>query len=230
MRHLTVFVGIFLLISTTSIGQDFQVQAKSASQSIESFTEMMDNGAHALHIGVTFNEQDQLIVDSVLLLSDVVKALEWHTKSYTRYEIKYIIELQKSIGYQKESKAVHDLLDEYIPLKRVTIHSGDLKILKYWKKNYPKMKLSLNIKNNKSVDTNLANLGFKPNIYSPHYESLSEEKVANLHKRSIMVIPWLVNDTTSMNQLIQLEVDGFITNAPEQSQLLDVNKEVKGSN
>ena len=225
-----VFIGIFVLISTGCIGQDFQVHAKSDDQSIASFTKMMDAGAHALHIGVISNDQNQLIVDSVLLLRDVVKALEWHTKSYTRYEIKYIIELQKSPAYQKESKAIHDLLDEYIPLKRVTIHSADFKILKYWKKNYPQIKLSANIKNNKSVDTNLANLGFKPDIYSPNYEAFSEAKVANLHKRSIKVIPWTVNDTTSMNELIQWEVDGFITNAPEQSQLLGVNKEVKGGN
>ena len=133
-----VLVGIFVLISTACISQDFQVHAKPDSQAIEAFTKMMDAGAHALHIEVTSNEKSQLEVGSTLPLSDVIKALEWHTKSYTRYEIKYIIELQKSSTYQKESKAVHDLLDEYIPLDRVTIHSDDFKILKYWKKNYSK--------------------------------------------------------------------------------------------
>lgn len=224
MRHLLVCAGIFILISTSCIGQNFQVHAKSNSQSVDSFTKMMDAGAHAIHIEVTFNNQYKLTVDSALLLSDVVKALEWHTKSYTRYEIKYIIELQKSTHYQQESKALHDLLDAYIPLSRVTIYSDDFKILKYWKKNYPQIKLAAYINNSKSVDTNLANLGFKPAIYSPNYASLSAEIVASLHKRSIQAIPWIVNDTTSMNQLLQWKVDGFITNDPEQVQLLGYKK------
>jgi glycerophosphoryl diester phosphodiesterase len=225
--RLHFLTGLLALFSTTCLCQDFQVHAKPYDQSIEAFTKLMDDGAHALRIPVTTNKKNQLVVDSTLLLREVIKALEWHTKSYTQYEIKYVIELQTSPNYQKEVKTVHDLLDEYIPLDRVTIHSADFKILTYWKKNYPEIKLSLHINNNKSVDTNLANLGFKPTIYSPNHESFSKKKVTNLHRRSIKVIPWMVNDSTTMHQLIRWKVDGFITNAPKQSQLLGVNKEVK---
>ena len=176
------------------------------------------------------DENKRPILSSGILLSDVIKALEWHTKSYTRYEIRYVIELVRSPDYVLESKTIHDLIDQYIPMKRITIQSEDFRILKYWKKNYPEIELLAFINNNKSVDTNLANLGFKPTIYSPKNETLTENIINNLHKRSIKVIPWLVNDTTSMKELITWQADGIITNALDQAELLGLNQEVKNGN
>ncbi len=226
MRRYFLFILIFFSLPQAGFCQAFQVQAKSENQAIEFFTQMMDEGAHGVLLKINMSESNQLMVDSTLL-SDVIKALEWHTKSYTRYEIKYIIELGKSSAYAQVSKAVYDLLDQYIPLRRVTIQSRDFRILKYWKRHYPEIKLSVLINNQNSIDTNLANLGFKPTVYSPNYHSLTRKKVSNLHKRSIKVIPWTVNDTTTMQELIGWKVDGFITNAPNQSLILGVNQAVK---
>jgi len=230
MVRFVLFLALSLTLSPFALSQPFQVQAKPEKPTLADITKMMDLGAHSIHLVVSTNEKNQLVNDSGMLLSDVVKAMEWHTKSYTRYEIKYVIELKTSAKHTLESIAVHDLLDAYIPLSRITIQSENFKVLKFWKKKYPEIRLIAFINNQKSIDTNLANLGFKPHIYSSHHETLSEQKVTNLHKREISVIPWAVNDTTSMNRLIRWKVDGFITDTPDQSQLLGINQEVKNGN
>ena len=230
MRQPVLLIFLLFAISLNSISQTFYVQVKPETQTIETFTQMMDEGAYAIHLEVTLNENNQPVVGSAQLLSNVVKKLEWHTKSYTRYEIKYIIELKKSTDYMLESKAVHDLLDSYIPLSRVTIQSEDFQILQYWKKNYPEVKISVFINNQKSIDTNLASLGFKPTVYSPKAESLTERAIKKLHKKSIKVIPWNINDASTIKRMMRWKTDGMITNTPDQSKLLGINRKVKDGN
>ncbi|MEM7107954.1 MAG: glycerophosphodiester phosphodiesterase [Bacteroidota bacterium] len=162
------------------------------------------------------------------LLSDVIKSSERHIKSYTRYEVDYNIEIKshpqsdgKYHPTPKEfSDLVYKLIDQYLPMERIVIQSFDFRVLKYWHKQYPNVRLAALVENQKSIDTNLANLGFKPDIYSPDYKLLSKAKVANLKSRGIKVIPWTVNDTTSMQQLMDWKVDGLITDYPNRAKAL----------
>ena len=162
------------------------------------------------------------------LLSDVIKASERHLKSYTRYEVDYNIEIkshpQGDGKYHPDpeefSDLVYELIDQYLPMERIVIQSFDFRVLKYWHKKYPKVRLAALVENQKSIDTNLANLGFKPTVYSPDYTLLSKAKVANLRSRGIKVIPWTVNDTTVMKQLISWKVDGLITDYPNRAKEL----------
>lgn len=139
--NVRLLLAIVLLCSTYVFGQKPLIEANCANQTIAAFTSAMDLGAHAVHLHVT-SENDQFKLTSGVLLSDIIIGLEWHTKSYTRYEIKYIINQEKSPTYAADSKALYELLDSYIPMSRVTIRSSDFKTLKYWKKNYPKVKLA----------------------------------------------------------------------------------------
>jgi len=174
-----------------------------------------------------FNEQEKRKL-SKPLLSDVIKKVEWHIKSYTQYEVDYNIEIKSSAkGYnisqptpEEFSDLVYELIDRYIPLERVVIQSFDFRVLKYWHKKYPKVRLAVLIDNKKSIDTNLANLGFKPNIYSSYHLLLTERKTKYLLQKKIKVIPWTVNDTTRMKELVKWGVDGIITDYPNFAQEL----------
>ena len=156
------------------------------------------------------------------LLSDVIKSAERHIKSYTRYEVDYNIEIKSQPAGdnvyhpspEEFSDLVYELIGQYLPWERVVIQSFDFRVLKYWNKKYPSVRLAALVENMKSIDTNLANLGFKPAIYSPYYKLLSQKKVANLQKRGIKVIPWTVNDTTQMKKLVDWKIDGIITDYP----------------
>ena len=57
-------------------------------------------------------------------------------------------------------------------------------------------------------------LGFPVDIYSPNYEQITPELIAWCHFRRIAVIPWTVNDLEQMQALVDMGVDGIISDYP----------------
>jgi glycerophosphoryl diester phosphodiesterase len=57
-------------------------------------------------------------------------------------------------------------------------------------------------------------LGFKPHIYSPYFSELNPEIVKTLQSKGMKVIPWTVNTTEQMLKLLEMGVDGIITDYP----------------
>jgi glycerophosphoryl diester phosphodiesterase len=159
------------------------------------------------------------------LLSDVIVAVENHIRNYSLYEVDYNIEIKSTPegdkkfhpGVEEFSDLVFTVIDEYLPLHRVVIQSFDFRVLKYWKKKYPEVRLAALVENSKSIDANLEELGFKPSIYSPYYKLLNKEKVDYLHKLKIRVIPWTINEESEMLVFKGMGVDGFITDYPDRA-------------
>lgn len=65
------------------------------------------------------------------------------------------------------------------------------------------------------VETKLAKLDFKPTIYSPHFRLVNEELVKYCHINNIKIIPWTVNETSDIQDIISLGVDGIISDYPD---------------
>lgn len=159
------------------------------------------------------------------LLRDVIIAAEHHIRSFTLYEVDYNIEIKSSPdgddkfhpSVEAYSELVYDLLDQYVPLERVVIQSFDFRVLQYWHKKHPEIRLAALVENLKSVDANLKDLGFTPSIYSPYYKLLTKEKLEHLHRLKIRVIPWTVNEEKEMLSLKGMGVDGFITDYPDRA-------------
>ncbi|MEO1055060.1 MAG: glycerophosphodiester phosphodiesterase [Bacteroidota bacterium] len=162
------------------------------------------------------------------LLSDVIKSAERYIKSYTQYEVDYNIELKSTPSGDGEehpspeefSDLVYELINQYLPMERVVIQCFDFRVLKYWHKKYPKVRLAALVENSQSIDTNLSNLGFKPEIYSPYYKLLNRKKIRYLQSKGIKVIPWTVNDPKQMEKLVAMNIDGIITDFPDRAQEL----------
>ncbi|MEQ8361223.1 MAG: glycerophosphodiester phosphodiesterase family protein [Cyclobacteriaceae bacterium] len=171
-----------------------------------------------------FPEQIKMSVTKPLL-SDVIVAIEDHIKSYTRFEVDYNIEIKSGEGGDGKfhptppefSDMVYQLLDEYLPLNRVVIQSFDFRVLKYWHEKYPNIRLAALVESKKSVEAHLEELGFNPDIYSPYYRNINQEKVKTLHEKKIKVIPWTVNEISEMLALKGMGVDGFITDYPNRA-------------
>jgi glycerophosphoryl diester phosphodiesterase len=159
------------------------------------------------------------------LLSDVIIAVEEYIRNYSQYEVDYNIEIKSLPKTEKifhptveeYSDLVYNLLDQYLPLERVVIQSFDFRVLQYWHRKYPDIRLSALVENQKSIDENLNALGFKPSIYSPEFRLLTREKVKYLHQKKIRVIPWGVNEEGDMLAYKGMGVDGFITDYPDRA-------------
>lgn len=53
------------------------------------------------------------------------------------------------------------------------------------------------------------------NIWSPNYQYLNKSLLDKAHNANLKVIPWTVNNTDSMRTLINMGVDGMITDRPD---------------
>jgi len=156
------------------------------------------------------------------LLSELIDSVDAYVKMKGLVSPQYNIEIKSA---QEDDQVSHPAPDEFVDLvvkvcndkklgKRLTIQSFDVRPLQVLHKKYPEIKLSYLIGNTKSPEENLAVLGFKPNVYSPHYKTVTQQVVSSCHEKGILIIPWTVNTKEEINQLIQLKVDGIITDYP----------------
>jgi glycerophosphoryl diester phosphodiesterase len=53
--------------------------------------------------------------------------------------------------------------------------------------------------------------------WSPFWRNVTPELVAEAHSVGVTVLPWTVNDTADMTRLIDLKVDGLITDYPDRA-------------
>ncbi|MET0634745.1 MAG: glycerophosphodiester phosphodiesterase family protein [Chitinophagaceae bacterium] len=99
---------------------------------------------------------------------------------------------------------------------RVTIQSFDFRTLQYLHEHYPAIKTAMLIEgdDHRKPAEQLADLGFKPTIYSPEYRLVTPELIRQMHQDGILVIPWTVNDKKHMDELKQMGVDGLISDYP----------------
>ncbi len=159
------------------------------------------------------------------LLHEVIAAVEDHIKSYTQYEVDYNIEIKSHPSGDGRfhpapdefSNLVYGEISQYLPLERVIIQSFDLRVLQYWKKNFPQVRLALLVENRRSVEQNLKALGFTPSIYSPHYKLLTRQAVQQIQSAGMQVIPWTVNEEADMRRLRMWGVNGIITDYPDRA-------------
>jgi len=99
--------------------------------------------------------------------------------------------------------------------KLVTIQSFDVRALNALHRQAPELQTAFLIENIKGLESNLARLEFKPDIYSPYYLMVNKKLVEQCHSRQMKLVPWTVNDVKSMRRLIRLGVDGIITDYPD---------------
>jgi len=120
--------------------------------------------------------------------------------------------------FQPEPAEFVDLVMEVVIrkkiTKRVTIQSFDIRTLQYLHENYPKVKTALLIDEKIDFETNVADLGFMPTVYSPYSVLVGKGLVERCHEAGVKIIPWTVNSVKDMKYLIGLGVDGIVTDYP----------------
>lgn len=98
---------------------------------------------------------------------------------------------------------------------RYNLQSFDVNILENVKLKNPSLPISYLVSDG-SFESNLKKLNFMPDIYSPNFKLLMNElDVKNIQMHGVEVIPWTVNEEYDIQQLINWEVDGIISDYPE---------------
>lgn len=155
-------------------------------------------------------------------LVDMVETIERHIEDKELLPIRYNIEIKSRPTWDNiktpEPKIFATLLMDTLKAlgihKRTCIQSFDIRTIQEVRKIDEKQTIALLIENQESIKKNIELLGFVPQIYSPYYLLLSKENVSEIHDMGMKVIPWTVNDTTMMKKLIDMNVDGIITDYP----------------
>ena len=110
--------------------------------------------------------------------------------------------------------AAHEEYPEADLLNHITVQSFDPRVLREMRKTALPVKLALLSEEERTPAEQMDELGFPVDIYSPNYAQITPELIAWCHFRRIAVIPWTVNDLEQMQALVDMGVDGIISDYP----------------
>jgi len=168
-----------------------------------------------------FPEQQKMPVHKPSL-KDVVSAVNTFCSANNRALPFYNIEIKSQPEY-------YDTLTpnpvEFVKLVLQEVHetgiydhcnlqSFDINILNEIHKQDSKIPVAYLIESIKSFEKNLELIDFQPDIYSPYHIFVYKELVEKVHAKNMKLIPWTVNEVERMKELVELGVDGIITDYP----------------
>lgn len=156
------------------------------------------------------------------LLEETIDAVEAYVKKNKLPKPNYSIEV-KTIP--KGDNEFHPEPAEFVELvigvvnkkkiaNRFTLQSFDVRVLQYVHQVYPKAKTGLLVDEKIDFEVNIAELGFKPTVYGPYSVLVGKGLVDRCHEAGVKIIPWTVNSVKDMKYLMDLGVDGVVTDYP----------------
>lgn len=159
------------------------------------------------------------------LMREALEAVEAQVASMDREPLMYNIETKSTPEWtgsyvpepQVFAQLLYDALRDLGLLERVFIQSFDVRTLQAMREIDANVPLVLLVENERSVADNIAGLGFIPDVYSPYFIRIDEAMVAELHGQNIRLVPWTINEKEDMHRLIELGVDGLITDYPDRA-------------
>jgi len=165
-----------------------------------------------------FQEQKN-VIEYKPSLTDLIEIIE---NKYPRL-IHYNIEIKRNPEhdriYHPDHKVFTDLVAQTLIrhqiVARSNLQSFDIQTLQYAKKTYPEIRVALLIDKISSIRMNIENLGYQPEIYSPHYRLLNKEVIDYCKIHKIQLIPWTVNSPRDIRSCIKMGVDGIISDYPD---------------
>lgn len=173
----------------------------------------------------TFPDQ-QLMEVTKPLLADAILAIEEYVEEQGKNPVHYNIETKSQPEWygeftphpQEFSQLLYDELSELGVLDRVIIQSFDPVTLVAMRRIDPSVTQAMLIYENvHALDPYINLLGYTPEIWSPFYEDITPELVAEVHERGMTIIPWTINETDEMVRLLDMGVDGIITDYPNRA-------------
>ncbi|NMM49863.1 glycerophosphodiester phosphodiesterase [Flammeovirgaceae bacterium KN852] len=169
-----------------------------------------------------FPEQEKFRVVKPLL-EEVIETSESYSMQNYSKELFYNIEIKSlpegdSVFHPAPYQFAELLINKIKELDiddRTYIQSFDKRALQAVKSIDPEIKTVLLVENIRGYKANIEELGFNPDVYSPEHTFVTKRMIGDLHKDGIKVIPWTVNESSEMKKLIEMGVDGIISDFPD---------------
>lgn len=159
------------------------------------------------------------------LLREVIEAVEDYVRQRRGMPVYYNLEIKSApqgdhIYHPDPATFCELVLKEVLarlPAGRITIQSFDMRILRYLRAQHPHIRLALLTGDlaGSSAASRIDELGFAPEILSPHFSLVTETLLDECALMDMQVIPWTINDAPTMQRLIRMGVHGLITDYPD---------------
>lgn len=157
------------------------------------------------------------------LLSEAVTEIESNVAALEVEPVRYNIEIKSTPEgdniFHPEPKEFCELVLEQVTAlgikERTIIQSFDVRALQALKHSDRSIPVALLIAETDGFEKDLEKLGFTPEVYSPNFRLVDDNLVRSCHQNGIQLIPWTVNEEEDMQKLLDLGVDGIITDYPD---------------
>lgn len=158
-------------------------------------------------------------------LDSTIVALEQYADETGRSAPRYNIEIKSQPAFDGTfapapsafARLVYDVIEEHGIRQRTTVQSFDTRSLRAIREIDSTLTLALLVGNDLGVAGNVEQLGFTPPVYSPHYDLVDASTVDSVHDSGMKIIPWTINESDEMRRLLDLGVDGIITDFPDRA-------------
>ena len=108
------------------------------------------------------------------------------------------------------------VINENKMMEHVIIQSFDKRTLQYLREKYTSIPTAFLVEEPfTDLKQSVKELGFVPTIFSPYCLLVNDDMIETAHELNMKLIPWTVNDLSSMKRLKKMGVDGIISDYPD---------------
>jgi len=172
-----------------------------------------------------FPEQQSMAVTKPLL-REVVQTVDRYAESQSLEPVHYNIETKSKPEwygvYTPEpgelSRLLYEELKDLQILDRATVQSFDpATLIALDELDSSVNQAMLVFREDQTVERMVDILGYEPDIWSPEYQLVTPGLIADVHSRGMNIVPWTINERDQMIRLLEMGVDGIITDYPNRA-------------